>query len=108
MRGVALRGIGRVADALRVFEDAIKETPTKALAWEQAARCCDELAAAARGKLRARWTTRANRYAKLALRFGRPIEPTRDRRKQRGASSLAQSVMATAAGDRWCIDRHHP
>jgi hypothetical protein len=53
VRGVALRGIGRVADALRVFEDLSKETPTHALACEQAARCCDELAAAARGKLRA-------------------------------------------------------
>ncbi|HEX3764738.1 MAG TPA: tetratricopeptide repeat protein, partial [Kofleriaceae bacterium] len=73
VRGVALLGIGRVADALRLFEDVIKETPTNALAWEQAARCCDELAAAARGKQRARWTTRANRYAKLALRFGRSI-----------------------------------
>jgi hypothetical protein len=82
VRGVALRGIGRAADVLHVFENAIEQTATNALAWEQAARCCDDLAAAAERKLRAEWTTRANRYGKLAFRFGRPIETTGDRRRQ--------------------------
>jgi tetratricopeptide (TPR) repeat protein len=82
--GVALRGLGRPQDALRVFEEILGDTPKHALALEEATKCCDDLARSARGGDKARWTTRANRYAKAAAQWGRQVGAThRDRLPQR-------------------------
>jgi tetratricopeptide (TPR) repeat protein len=76
-RGVALRGLGRARDALRVFEGILADVPKHALALEEATKCCDELAASTHGAAQARWTTRGNRHAKVAAQLGRPVGLTR-------------------------------
>ncbi|HEY1811454.1 MAG TPA: hypothetical protein VGG74_03805 [Kofleriaceae bacterium] len=76
-RGVALRGVGRSKEALAIFESILAERPNYALACEQAVKCCDDMAALARGSEQANWTTRANRYARTAEQLGRVIGRTR-------------------------------
>ena len=59
--GLALVGVGRVVDALAMFQRIIDRVPGHGLAIQQAARCCDML-----GR-----TVDANRYARRASRLGR-------------------------------------
>ena len=82
VRGVALRGVGLVADALGVFEQIITDVPRHAMALEGAACCCYELAATSRGRTATKWTTRGNRYAKDATQLGRP-DPRKSRQRPR-------------------------
>ncbi|HEX3849755.1 MAG TPA: hypothetical protein VHW01_02245, partial [Polyangiaceae bacterium] len=53
-RGVALRGVGRSKEALAIFESILAERPKHALACEQAVKCCDDMAALARGSEQAK------------------------------------------------------
>lgn len=81
-RGVALRGLGRVEEAVAVFD----LMPGNALALEQAAGCCFQLATNTHGKVAASWTTKGNAYAKQAMQLGRPSLGKGRRRSRRQVS----------------------
>lgn len=80
-RGVALRGLGRIAEAFTIFEEIIARIPDHAPALEQAALCCYEKANTTRGRVQAKWSIAGNRYRKEAERLGRGV--LRERRRSR-------------------------
>lgn len=72
-RGVSLRGVGRIEDALAIFAALLQKQPGHVLASEQAALCCYDLADASHGATRASWSVEGNRHAKKARQGGRVV-----------------------------------
>jgi tetratricopeptide (TPR) repeat protein len=81
--GIALRGVGRIAEALGVFEHILRTSPWHAGALQQAALCCYDL-----GR-----TVEGTRHAKKAARLGRPVaRPPRRRRTRDPAGAPPASA----------------
>lgn len=80
--GIALRGVGRIAEALHMFEHILSRWPWHAGALEQAALCCYDL-----GR-----TVEGNQHAKKAARLGRPVvRPRRRRTRDPGGAPPASA-----------------